>query len=97
VSTMKIEYIRFMGDVKGTDTIIGLEFTDGILTEVELEVTEDYNLVRAIKLECGKAELRWVSEIVEKCYDTVLDLAERVLPEFRTLKVYYRVERRREL
>jgi hypothetical protein len=94
---MRVEYIRFMGEVKSTETTIELEFTDGILSEVGLEIVEDYNLVRTTKLECRNAELGWVSEVVDKCYDAILDLAERVLPEFRTLKIYHRRELRREL
>ena len=92
---MRIEYIRFSGKVKNTKTVVEVEFVDSILTEAKLQIEEDYGLVETIKLECRKAE-SWVSEVVDKCYDLVLDLAERVLPEFRTVKVVYRIEQRGE-
>jgi len=93
---MRTEYIRFSGKVKDTETVVEVEFVDSILTEAKLQIEEDYGLVEAIKLECRKAE-SWVSEVVDKCYDMVLDLAERVLPEFRTVKIVHRIERRGEI
>ena len=94
---MRIEYIKFSGKVRDTETVVEMEFVNGVLTEVKLEVTEEYGLVEALKLECRKAEYNWVYETVEKCYDMVLDLAERLLPEFKTIRITHRIERRGEI
>lgn len=94
---MRTELIRFMGEVRSTETTIEFKFENNVLTEVKMEVLEEYEMVRTLYFECRSAVFEWVSEIAEKCFETVLDVAERILPEFKTLKVYYKFEKRREL
>jgi hypothetical protein len=91
------ESIRFMGEVRSTETTIELKFENNVLVEAKIEVLEEYEMVRTIYFECRKARFEWVSEIAERCFDMVLDLTERVLPEFRTLRIHYKKEMRREI